>query len=327
MLGRLARRIGDTLRNLIPGTGRDARRPPRKPDDRRTFRRRAYAGSRDREYLVHVPPGYDPAGPPLPLVVVLHGCHQNHEAIRHDTGFNEVADREGFLVAYPYITGYDGWRSQNCRGFWKREHIHEGAGEVQDIAGIIEEVRRGYRVDPDRIHIAGLSSGAAMAVAAMVAHCELIASGCSTAGEPYGETPLSVSRCVFPGLFKPVGEVAEEMDAEMGDEKRPVPILVIHSTGDCQMSLRAAEPIRDSWGRAFGVDTSSPVQPASGVTEGTPWTHARYADSDGGTVETLVVKGLPHGWYGGRDGEYAISNAPDTAQLAREFFREHPRRR
>jgi hypothetical protein len=43
-----------------------------------------------------------------------------------------------------------------------------------------------------------------MAAAAMVAHCEVIASGCSTVGEPYGETPLSVSRCRSPGASKPV---------------------------------------------------------------------------------------------------------------------------
>ncbi len=118
------------MRNLTPGTGGDARRTPGDPDLRKTFRRRGYAGSRDREYLVHLPPGQDPAGRPRPLVVVLHGCHQDHEAIRHDTGFNEVADREGFLVVSPFITTYDGWRSKNCWGFWKDEHIHEGAGEV-----------------------------------------------------------------------------------------------------------------------------------------------------------------------------------------------------
>ncbi len=190
-------------------------------------------------------------------------------------------------------------------------------------------MRRDYRVDPDRIHVAGLSSGAAMAVALMVAHSERIASGCSTAGEPYGETPLSVGRhCWFPGLFKPVEEVAGAMDSEMDDGERPVPILIIHSTGDCVVNIRASENIRDSWGRALGVDASRPVRSNSGVTEDTPWTHARYGGTDGETVvETLVVEGLPHGWYGGRDGKYAFSHAPDTAQLAWEFFQSHPRRR
>ena len=322
MLERLVCWITTRLRGTTPGTGEDEGRSPSDTDVRKTFRRQDYTGSRDREYLVHIPSGYDPAKPPRPLVVVLHGCHEDHEAIRHDTGFNEVADREGFLVVYPFITSYDGWRSKNCWGFWKAKHIHEGGGEVQDIAGVIKEIQRDYRVDPDRIHIAGLSSGAAMAVAALVAHSELIASGCSTAGVPYNETPKALA-----GNCKPVEEVVQAMDAEMGDGKRPVPILVIHSTGDSVVNIRASENIRDSWGQAFGVDTSSPVQSISGVTKGTPWTHPRYGGGDGGTlVETLVVEGLPHGWYGGRDGKYAFSNAPNTTQLAWEFFKSHPRR-
>jgi poly(hydroxyalkanoate) depolymerase family esterase len=231
-------------------------------------------------------------------------------------------------VVYPYITGYSGLRSKNCWGFWIDEHIHEGRGEVQDLGGIIEEVRRDYRVDPDRIHITGVSSGAAIAVAAMVAHSELIASGSPTAGEPYGETSSSVGNCMSPGIFKPLDQVVGAMDAEMGAEKQPVPILIIHSTGDCVVNIRASENIRDSWGKAFGVDTTTPVASESGVTKGTRWTHAKYGKLDEATVvETLFVEGLPHGWYGDRDGKFAFSNAPDTAQLAWEFFKSHPRRR
>jgi poly(3-hydroxybutyrate) depolymerase len=146
---------------------------------------------------------------------------------------------------------------------------------------------------------------------------------------PYGETPAAVSRnCWFPGIFRPVDGVVRAMDAEMGREKRPVPLLVIHSTDDCAVNIRAGENLRDSWGTAFGVDTAHPVSSDSGVTQGTRWTHARYGARDGGTVvETLFVEGLPHGWYGDRDGKYAFSNAPDSAQLAWEFFKSHLMRR
>ena len=47
----------------------------------------------------------------------------------------------------------------------------------------------------------------------------------------------------------------------------------------------------------------------------------------GTVVEPLFVEGLPHGWYGDRDGKYAFSNAPDSARLAWEFFKSHPMRR
>ena len=76
--------------------------------------------------------------------------------------------------------------------------------EVQDLGEIIQEVQRDYRVDPDRIHVAGLSSGAAMAVAAMMAHSKRIASGAATAE--------SIDACVrlIPGVMGKEESGAEE---------------------------------------------------------------------------------------------------------------------
>ncbi|UCE26200.1 MAG: phospholipase, partial [Candidatus Coatesbacteria bacterium] len=54
----------------------------------------------EREYYVHVPEGYD--GPePVPLVLALHGGGGKAEKMDKLTGFNDVADREGFIVVYP----------------------------------------------------------------------------------------------------------------------------------------------------------------------------------------------------------------------------------
>jgi poly(hydroxyalkanoate) depolymerase family esterase len=293
----------------------------------KTFRHGGWIDSRDREYIVHLPAGHDPAAQPLPLVMVLHGCNETNETIKHDTNFDAISDQEGFIVVYPFITSYDGFRNLNCWGFWFPNHIHAGRGEVQDLRGIIKEVIHDYRVDENRIHIAGLSSGAGMTVAAMVAQCDLIASGSPTAGLAYSETASSVSgTCFFPGTFKTTAEVATAMNAEMGPRKRPVPILIVHSVSDCVVNPKASENIRDAWGMVFGADTARPATTTEGVTKSTPWVDSTYNGPDGKVlIETLFVKGLPHGWYGGRDGQYAFSHAPNTAQLAWNFFKAHPK--
>src|SRR4051812_46012273 len=121
---------------LLSGAG--ACNSPSDRDVRKTFRHRDYAGSRDREYLVHLPGGYDPAARPLPLVMVLHGCHQDHETIRHDTDFDRVADRGGFLVVYPFITGFGGPPEKKFWGFLMDDQIHEGPGEAQHLHTLIE---------------------------------------------------------------------------------------------------------------------------------------------------------------------------------------------
>ena len=69
---------------------------------------------------------------PRPLVVVLHGCRQDNRDIEAITGFNELADRHGFLVAYPFVTSYRGMRNRNCWGWWLESEIRPGAGEVED---------------------------------------------------------------------------------------------------------------------------------------------------------------------------------------------------
>ena len=57
-----------------------------------------------REYILHVPSGYD-AATAHPLVIVYHGfgdCASYwEEGLGQELGFNALADEQGFLVAYP----------------------------------------------------------------------------------------------------------------------------------------------------------------------------------------------------------------------------------
>jgi poly(3-hydroxybutyrate) depolymerase len=109
-------------------------------------------------YALYVPRSYDP-GKAYPLLVSLHGATSNHllnrrrafglgnrpgesdyEAIRNDVTYPD----EDFIVAAPYgrgeVAGYSG--------------IAEG-----DVLRVMDDVARAYNVDPDRVHLTGLSMG------------------------------------------------------------------------------------------------------------------------------------------------------------------------
>ena len=58
----------------------------------------------ERHFLVHLPPNYDTARR-WPLVLSLHGSNSNGQIQLEFTGMNETADREGFIVVYPFGTG------------------------------------------------------------------------------------------------------------------------------------------------------------------------------------------------------------------------------
>ena len=307
---------------------RERRRKIEANDVAYTYYPRSHPGSRARLYLVHEPPGRV-GGKPRPLVMVLHGCRQDNHDIEQITGFNELADRHGFLVVYPFVTSYRGMRNRNCWGWWFEQEIHGGAGEVEDLWQIIEEVRETYAVDGDRIHVTGLSSGAGMAVAMMVAHGDNIASGAAVAGVAYGEKAEAVVHDLNPTpRNRPVVAIATEMRREMGEGARTVPIQIVHSQDDDRVLLKSAQVLRDSWGYHFGIDVRAAVKTRRGETAGTAWEHSYYQD-DGGrsAIETLFLEGPGHGWYGGKPGRFSFPDAPDISREIWQFFKDHPLRR
>lgn len=296
-------------------------------DQAHRFEARDYPGSRSRHYVVHLPRG-KVSQHPRPLVVVLHGCRQDNRDIEAITGFNELADRQGFLVAYPFVTSYRGLRNRNCWGWWFDREIHAGAGEVEDLWQIVEEIKRLYSVDETRIHVTGLSSGAGMAVAMMVAHAGRIASGAAVAGVPYAERASAARHALNPHpRNRPVVAIVREMRAEMGADERPVPLQIVHSRDDDRVDIHSAEVLRDSWGHCFDIDTRHPAQVASGRDGATAWEYSGYADDTGATVlETLFLEGPGHGWYGGNPGEFSYPDAPDIKLRMWQFFEAHPLR-
>jgi poly(hydroxyalkanoate) depolymerase family esterase len=258
--------------------------------------------------------------------MVLHGCRQNSADIRCISNFDTIADREGFIVVYPFVTGYSGIRIRNCWGWWLDSEIRPGAGEVEDLWQIVEQVRGEVSVDDRHIHIAGLSSGGAMAVAAMVAHFDKIASGAAVAGVPYLETPRAISYGAPSGArFKPTEHVVSAMKSIMGEHGRPGPIFIVHSSDDPIVDIQAARNIRDSWAACFNMDATRPGSESSGSAAGAPWVHTRYRETGKrSAVETLFIEGRGHGWYGGNPGRYSYPAAPDTSELMWCFFKRHP---
>ncbi len=289
-----------------------------------TYLAKAYPGSRMRQYTVHVPPNYTWRRS-TPLVMVLHGCQQCDEQIQHISNFDAISDKAGFIVVYPFVTSYTGLRLKNCWGWWSKNEIEAGSGEVEDLWGIIEQLKTEFNIDRRRIHVAGLSSGAAMATAMMVVHGHKIASGATVAGVPYSETQRAVAAPLSGWRqFKSIEEISNAMTVAMDRRKRRVPIFIVHSRDDKTVDIQAAHNIRDSWAQCFGIGTAKRFKVESGETSGTPWVHTKYRDDSRKTlIETLIIEGPDHGWYGGKPGKFSYPEAPDISRLFWKFFRYH----
>ena len=268
------------------------------------------AGTARREYKLYIPPG---AGDrPLPLVVMLHGCTQNPDDFARGTAMNDAALSQGFYVLYPAQS-----RKANPQGCWnwfKHSHQQRGRGEPEIIAGMTREVMAKHSIDPQRIWVAGLSAGGAMAAILGSAYPELYAAVGVHSGLAAGiATDLPGALAAMKG-----GAVQASGTAH------GVPTIVFH--GDADATVHASNGDQVIAACAGSTASVEKQQERGGDTRAC--TKHVYRDAVDGRVvaEHWLVHGAPHAWSGGSaQGSYTDSRGPDaTAEMVRFFF-EHPR--
>ena len=159
---------------------------------------------------------------------------------------NRLADEHGFLVVYPEQAAHA--NPGKCWNWFNPQDQQRGTGEPALIAGVVAEVAREHGVDPDRIFVAGLSAGAAMAVVLGETYPELFAGIGVHSGLPYGsahDIPSAMAamkghRSAFTaqkaGHAKP-GRTGHSAAAEAAASARqpllqPVPTIVFHGDRD-----------------------------------------------------------------------------------------------
>ncbi len=120
-----------------------------------------HSGGRDRDYIMHFPPNYDPAKP-MPLVVVLHGVAQDAEKIKNLSKMSEKADKEGFIVAYPNGTNWLG----KVRSWDVDNGVQLPGTDSNDIGfmkDMISTIKKNVNIDDSRVYAAGFSNGGMLA--------------------------------------------------------------------------------------------------------------------------------------------------------------------
>ena len=233
-------------------------------------------GGTQRTYLLHRP-AHLPAGGSPAVVVVLHGASLTAEQTERYYHWDDLADSEGFVVAYPQ--GLDkAWNAGSCCGLAPGSRTDD----VGFVGSVLDDVSRAGRGDVHRLYLTGVSNGAMLALR---------------------------FACQRPGTLAAVGSVAGTFTAPC-DHPPAVSLIEIHGLDDravpylpgpgtaetgAAMRLPARETI-DRWRTANGCGTPA-------VTSTGP-VHVEIAacrppeGPTGVDVNVITVDGAGHQWPG-----------------------------
>jgi poly(hydroxyalkanoate) depolymerase family esterase len=276
-----------------------------------------------RAYKLYIPKTY--AEKRMPLIVMLHGCTQNPDDFAAGTRMNELADKHAFLVAYPAQSAHA--NGSNCWNWFNVSDQARDRGEPSLIAGITREVASSYRVDDQRIFVAGLSAGAAMAVILGATYPELFAAVGAHSGLPYGAaddvpSAFAAMRGGSGPIFRRRGLKSRTSTPRVTPTRAP-PTIVFHGDYDTTVHADNGSEIVDQaialGGAQTGLEKSVQVRvPANGR----ECTITTYRDSmTRPCIEYWVLHGSGHAWSGGcSNGSYIDERGPDASAEMVRFF-------
>jgi len=296
-----------------------APRPPEPALSGRPVGQEIRVGALDRRYLLYAPARPQPAPP---LLVVFHGSMGSPGEIRVHTGygFDRLADRDGFLVAYPQ--GFEGnWN--DCRRTADFPARRLGIDDLGFFDALVERLHRERNVDPGRVFVAGVSNGGSFVLRLALERPDRVAGGAVFAAS----LPTDANNvCERRGTPPPILFVNGTRDPINPFDGGEVTLFGFSSRGEVRSAAASAgwfatrEAARGPVTRRIDpADRSDPT-----------WVERRLWRGPRGEVELLAVIGgghvVPQRAYRPPRLLGRVTSAIDGPAEAWNFFRRQPRR-
>jgi polyhydroxybutyrate depolymerase len=269
-------------------------------------------GGLKRTYVAHAPKEHV-VGPPVPVVVALHGATMNGPMMASFTGLNHKADEAGFIAIYPDGTGTNSsffWNGGNCCGPAREKNIDD----VAFIDSLLNDLMTAYAVDSRAIYATGMSNGAVMAYRLAAELSNRIAAIAPVAGA-VGFEPNPPGRPVSVLHFH-------------GSRDEYVPFLGgIGANSPTQTDFCSVEQSIQTWVKANGCSDSPRTDVLSEDGDGLRVTRTTYGGGRDGTEVSLVaIEGGGHTWPGMKPTLKDLG--PSTLKISAndlmwEFFQKH----
>ena len=253
--------------------------------------------SGDRDYLLHIPPQYDPSTP-MPLIVALHGLANDPSEMRDLTHFNIVADQRGYIIAYPAgLT--DAWNGGACCGVPQITNVDD----VGFITAILDQLESQLCIDTKREFATGFSNGGFM---------------------------THRLGCELSNRFASIGVTAGEEAAPTCSPPRAVPVVQVHGTddplvpydGNPLLGFPSTMTTMTGWATRDGCATTTTTIDVEGDVTCISWDGC----ANGSNVVLCTNQGGVHDWVNG--GTAWVNDVPppgfDNTLYFADFFDAHP---
>jgi poly(hydroxyalkanoate) depolymerase family esterase len=242
---------------------------------------------------------------------------------------NELAEEEGYCVAYPAQSARD--NPSKCWNWFRPADQSRDRGEPAIIAELTRHLVRAHRLDPARVYVAGLSAGAAMAIILARTYPDIYAAVGVHSGLPYA------SAHDVPSAFAAMKQRSGSSMAGSGPAPQalisPVPTIVFHGDRDivvgahngdmviAQSMAGLGDSARDA--DSYGADYKQVERGA--VAGGYSYTRTMLQDLQGRILgEQWLVHGAGHAWFGGDpSGSYTDPKGPNASAEMLRFFALH----
>lgn len=190
-----------------------------------------------------------------PLVIVLHGCSQTAENVAKLSSWNELAEKNNFMVAYPEQSF---WNNPNlCFNWFEKNDNQRGKGEMESIKQMIDFLISNYSINKKRVFIYGLSAGACMTDIMLCNYPTLFHSGAILAGVPF-QPDLSSSELVST-LLQPSKKTSEELGnpiLKLNPENKLFPqVIIFQGQNDIIVHPKNGDALVKQWTFIHSIDS------------------------------------------------------------------------
>lgn len=218
-------------------------------------------GRFDHIWYEYAPEAILESGEPAPLVLYLHGINCCGLYGAEQSGWVEIADRDGLICAFPEPAVEERW---NVYGDPRLPD------DMQFLLDLIEDMKSRYAIDPSRIYISGFSMGSAMTNTMVSCYPEVFAGAIACNGPFFGYLSTVDSFRDNMLSFRPDSKTLRELVPS--DE----PVSPARRTADVNRDKAIRMPIVQYAGAVDGL----------GFGKGKTWPVKQKGDSD--WIDTLL---------------------------------------